>query len=57
MQEIQDSIKSTSSSQPLEELKKMDLDSETIQKVQNSLQEDAKSKVTQIQGEYYETYD
>ncbi len=57
MQEIQDSIKSTSNTQPLEELKKMDLDSETIQKVQNSLQEDAKSKVTQIQGEYYETYD
>ncbi|MBN8537975.1 MAG: recombinase family protein [Deltaproteobacteria bacterium] len=57
MQEIQDSIKSTSNTQPLDELKKMDLDSETIQKVQNSLQEDAKSKVTQIQGEYYETFD
>lgn len=57
MKELQDSIKSTSNTQPLEELKKMDLDSETIQKVQNSLQEDAKSKVTQIQGEYYETYD
>lgn len=37
LQEIQDSIKSTSNTQPLEELQKMDLDSETIQKVQNSL--------------------
>ena len=57
MIEFQESIKTDSNDQSLNELKKMDLDSDTIQKVQNSLQETAKQKVSEVQGVYYETFD
>jgi hypothetical protein len=57
MQEIQESIKADSNNQSIEELKKMDLAPETIKQVEDSMRENAKSKVTELQGEYYETYD
>lgn len=46
-----------SNNQPLDEMKKMNVSPETIQKIETSLQEEAKSKVTEIQGQYYETFD
>lgn len=35
----------------------MNVSLDAIQKVETSLQEEAKSKVTEIQGQYYETFD
>lgn len=57
LQQLQESIKSDSNCQPLDEMKKMNVSPETIQKVEMNLQGEAKSKVTEIQGQYYETYD
>ena len=57
MEELQSSIKSDSGNQTLEELKKMDLSPETVRKVEQDLETAVKAKVTEIQGQYYETYD
>jgi bisphosphoglycerate-independent phosphoglycerate mutase (AlkP superfamily) len=57
MQEFQESIKADSNTQSLEELKKMDLLPETIKKIEQTLEQEAKSKVSDVQGPYYETYD
>ncbi len=57
MEELQSSIKSDIGNQTLDELKKMDLSAETVRKVEQDLENAAKAKVTDIQGQYYETYD
>ena len=57
LEQLQESIKADSNNQSLDEMKKMNVSPEAIQKVETSLQEEAKSKVTEIQGQYYETYD
>jgi hypothetical protein len=55
--QMQESIKAESNNQTIEELKKMDIASQAIQKYEVSLQDAAKTKVAEIQGQYYETYD
>lgn len=57
LEQMQESIKAESNNQSIDDLKKMDLDPQKIQKVENSLQDVAKTKVAEIQGQYYETYD
>lgn len=57
MEELQSSIKSDTGNQTLDELKKMDISPETVRKVEHDLETAAKAKVTEIQGQYYETYD
>ncbi|MBL7555802.1 MAG: hypothetical protein JNM24_08260, partial [Bdellovibrionaceae bacterium] len=57
LEQLQESIKADSNNQSLDEMKKMNVSQEAIQKVETSLQEEAKSKVTEIQGQYYETFD
>ncbi len=55
--EFQDSIKSDSQCQPIDELHKMNFPEETVRKVEQQLESAAKEKVADIQGQYYETYD
>lgn len=55
--EFQDSLKSESQNQPIDELQKMNLSEETVRKVEQQLESAAKEKVADIQGQYYETYD
>ncbi len=55
--EFQDSIKSDSQSQPIDELQKMNMSEEIVRKVERQLESAAKEKVADIQGQYYETYD
>ncbi len=55
--EFQDSLKSESQNQPIDELQKMNLPEETVRKVEQQLESAAKEKVADIQGQYYETYD
>ena len=57
IEEIRNSINIDSTNQPLDELKKMNLSPETVQKVQQDLEAAAKSKVAEIQGQYYEIYE
>ena len=57
MQEIQDSIKSDSSNQTIETLKAMNVSEAVVQKIQQKIEDEAKSKVTDAQGQYYETFD
>lgn len=57
MEELQSSIKSEVGNQTLDELKRMDLSTETVRKVEQDLEAAAKAEVTEIQGQYYETYD
>ena len=57
MQELQDSIKSDSSNQTIETLKAMNVSDEVVQKIQQKIEDEAKSKVTAVQGQYYETFD
>lgn len=57
LEQLQESIKADSNNQSLDEMKKMNVSLDAIQKVETSLQEEAKSKVTEIQGQYYETFD
>lgn len=54
---IQESIKANSNTNSIEEMKRMDVDLETIEKVKHSLEETAKQNVANIQGQYFETYD
>jgi DNA invertase Pin-like site-specific DNA recombinase len=57
METLKESINIESSKQPIDELLKMNLSSETISKVEQDLETAAKNKVAEIQGQYYETYD
>lgn len=57
MAALQDSIKEDATINPVEDMLKMDLPEETIKKVEQALENEAKSKVAEIQGQYYETYD
>jgi DNA invertase Pin-like site-specific DNA recombinase len=58
MEELQNSVVVPEiSAAPIEELKKMNLSDETVRKVEQDLEAAAKNKVTEIQGQYYETYD
>lgn len=43
------------SSQPIEELKKLNLSEETVRKVEQDLERAAKNQVAEVQGQYYET--
>lgn len=54
---FQEAIRTEVSSKPMDELSKMNLSSETIKNVERALETEAKSKVAEIQGQYYETYD
>lgn len=55
--EFQESLKSDTKDQPIDELQKMNLSEETVRKVEQQLEFAAKEKVADIQGQYYETYD
>ena len=55
--EIQNELKQSLENQPIEEIKKMDLPEQTLRQVEQNLEDAAKAKVAQIQGQYYETYD
>ena len=57
LEQMQESIKAESNNQSIDELKKMDLDPQEIKKIESSFQDVAKTKVAEIQGQYYETYD
>ena len=57
MEELQSSLKGDISNHTLDEIKRMDLSPETVRKVEEDLETAAKAKVTEIQGQYYETYD
>ncbi len=58
MEELQNSIVVPKlSGEPIEALTKMNLPLETIRKVEQDLEADAKRKVAEVQGQYYETYD
>jgi hypothetical protein len=58
MEELQNSfIIPDRSGSPIDELKKMNLTEETVRKVEQDLETAAKNKVTEIQGQYYETFD
>lgn len=58
MQELQDSIKSDSNSQTtIETMKAMNVSEEVVQKIQQKLEDEAKLKVSTVQGQYYETFD
>ena len=50
-------IVSKISDEPIQELKKLNLSDETVRKVEHDLETAAKNKVTEIQGQYYETFD
>lgn len=57
MQSLQDSITTEKQNSIVEELKKIDVSEETVRKVEQSLENDAKVRMSAIQGQYYETYD
>lgn len=57
MQELQDSIKSDSTNQAIETMKAMNVSEDVVQKIQQKIEDEAKSKVTAVQGQYYETFD
>lgn len=57
MAEIQNELKQSLENQPIEEIKKMDLPEQMFRQVEQNLEDTAKAKVAQIQGQYYETYD
>ena len=58
MEELKKSmIVSKISDEPIQELKKLNLSDETVRKVEHDLETAAKNKVTEIQGQYYETFD
>lgn len=58
MQERQESIKSDTTNQTaIEELKSMNVSNDVVQKIQQKIEAEAKSKVTDVQGQYYETFD
>lgn len=57
MAELQDSIKMEINNQPGNDLSKSGLSSEIVRKVEQDLENAAKVKVADIQGQYYETYD
>ncbi len=52
-EELQKSI----ADKPMDEIKKLDLPQDTLRQVEVSLENEAKAKVCEIQGAYYETYD
>ena len=54
---LQDSIKAEMLIQPNDELSRSGLPPETVRKVEQNLENAAKAKVAEIQGQYYETYD
>ena len=57
LQELQEAIVNNSDNQVIDSMKLANLSEETIQNVQQKLQEDARSKVAEIQGTYYDTCD
>ncbi len=58
MQELQDSIKSDSANQTaIETMKTMNVPEDVVQKIQQKIEDEAKLKVTTMQGQYYETFD
>lgn len=58
MQELQDAIKSESTNQTaIETMKSMNVSEEVVQKIQQGIEDEAKSKVAAVQGHYYETFD
>ena len=57
MAELQDSIKSVITIQPSHDLSKSGLSPEIVRKVEQDIENAAKVKVADIQGQYYETYD
>jgi DNA invertase Pin-like site-specific DNA recombinase len=58
MEELKKSmIASKIADEPIEELKKLNLSDEIVRKVEHDLATVAKNKVTEIQGQYYETFD
>lgn len=58
MQEIQDAIKSDSTTnKTIETMKAMNVSEDVVQKIQQAVEDEAKSKVAAVQGHYYETFD
>ena len=57
MAEIQNQLSQSLKEDSVDEFKNMNLSSDTVAKIEKSLEDNAKSKVTEIQGQYYETYD
>lgn len=57
MDQLQTELQKSIEVKPIDEIKNMNLSEETVRKVEQTLEEVAKSKVTEIQGQYYETYD
>ncbi|MFP5519913.1 MAG: recombinase family protein [Bdellovibrionia bacterium] len=57
LESFQETIKTSSHEGAINELKKMDLSEETVRQVEQKLENEAKSHVTEIQGQYYETFD
>ena len=56
MKSLQESITIQKQSSFIEDLKKIDASEETVRKIEQSLENNAKARMEAIQGQYYETY-